>query len=280
MVTGVPEPVEVEPIGVDLSTVVAAVFVLAVAVLAARVLTYVLTRLSERSVERRITFKMFVPITRFVVYAAAVYYVLVPLLELSPDQILAFSAVFGAVLALGVQDLFANIVGGIVITFERPYTVGDKVEFGDHYGEVTNIGIRSTKLLTPDDSVVTVPNYLFFTNSLSNANAGAPEMMVVVEFYVSPDADTDRATGIIRDALKSSRYVYLSEDHGVVSRLEDAGGYTAVRGKAYVNDVRNEKAFKTRVSERVLRSFDDEDVRRADPAVVAVREHPNSRQEY
>ena len=272
MVSAVSEPTEVEPIAFDLSVLVPVVAVFVVAYIAVRISTYVLTLLSERSVERRITFKMFVPITRFVVYGVAVYYVLGPVLRLSPDQILAFSAVFGAVLAFGVQDLFANVVGGLVITFERPYTVGDKVEFGDHYGEVTDIGIRSTKLLTPDDSVVTVPNYLFFTNSLSNSNAGAPEMMVVVEFHVSSDADTASVSDIIRDALRTSRYVYLSDDHGVVTRVEDAGGYTTVRGKAYVNDVRNEMAFETDVSERVLGAFDDEGIERADPAVVAVRE--------
>lgn len=266
-----PEPTDVEPIAVDLPTVVAAVTVFVVAYLFVRVVTYVLTRLSERSVERRITFKMFVPVTKFVVYAAAVYYVLIPVLQITPDQILAFSAVFGAVLALGVQDLFANIVGGLVITFERPYTVGDKVEIGDHYGEVTDIGVRSTKLVTPDDSAVTVPNYLLFTNALSNANTGAPEMMVVTEFHISPDADTDRASDIIRDALRSSRYVYLSDDHGVVTRIEDAGGYTTLRGKAYVNDVRNEKAFESDVTRRVLEAFDDTGVERADPAVVAAR---------
>ena len=126
----------------------------------------------------------------------------------------------GAVLALGVQDLFANIVGGLVITFERPYTVGDKVEIGDHYGEVTDIGVRSTKLVTPDDSAVTVPNYLLFTNSVSNANAGSAEMMVVVEFHVAADADIDRALSVVHDGLRTSRYVHLSEDHGVYVLVE------------------------------------------------------------
>ena len=270
MVTA-PEPSEVEPVSVDPWTVVAAVGVFVAAYLVVRTTTYALTRLSERSVKRRITFKMFVPVTKFVVYSAAVYLVLIPLLQLSSEQILAFSAVFGAVLALGVQDLFANVVGGLVITFERPYTVGDKVEIGEHYGEVTGIGVRSTKLVTPDDSVVTVPNYLLFTKSLSNANAGSPEMMVVVEFHVSVGADTDRATAVVRDALKTSRYVYLSEDRPVAVRVQDAGGYTTLRGKAYVNDVRNEKLFESEVTERVLGAFADEGIERADPAVVTAR---------
>lgn len=271
-----PEPTQVEPVSVNPSTVVAAAVIFVVAYLVVRAATYILTGLSERSVERRITFKMFVPVTRFVVYAAAMYLVLIPLLELTSEQILAFSAVFGAVLALGVQDLFANVVGGLVIIFERPYTVGDKVELGEHYGEVTGIGVRSTKLVTPDDSVVTVPNYLLFTKPLSNANTGSPEMMVVVEFHISVDTDTDRATAVVHDALTTSRYVYLSEDRPVAVRVQDAGGYTTLRGKAYVNDVRNEKDFESEVTERVLEAFADEGIERADPAVVTAH---NRRQE-
>lgn len=260
-------PVEdVPPVGVDAGTVAAAVVVFAVAYLAVRLVTYALTRVSEASVERRITVKMFVPIVKFVIYLAALYYVLGPVLDLSSTQILAFSGVLGAVLGLGIKDLFADIVGGLVIVLERPYRIGDMVELDDHYGEVTDIGIRSTELTTLDDDTVNVPNYLFFTKSVTNSNDGAPEMMVVTRFHLSPDADLDRAVEVVRDALRTSRYVYLSDDHGVDVRVEDSGGYVTLRGRAYVNDVRNEGAFRTDVTERVFDVFDDEGIEVADPS--------------
>ncbi len=260
-------PVEdVPPVGVDAGTVAAAVVVFAVAYLAVRLVTYALTRVSEASVERRITVKMFVPLVKFVIYLAALYYVLGPVLDLSSTQILAFSGVLGAVLGLGIKDLFADIVGGLVIVLERPYRIGDMVELDDHYGEVTDIGIRSTELTTLDDDTVNVPNYLFFTKSVTNSNDGAPEMMVVTRFHLSPDADLDRAVEVVRDALRTSRYVYLSDDHGVDVRVEDSGGYVTLRGRAYVNDVRNEGAFRTDVTERVFDVFDDEGIEVADPS--------------
>jgi len=250
---------------------------LRVAYLAVRLISYALTRLSESSVERRITVKMFVPLLKFVVYLAALYYVLGPVLELSSAQILAFSGVLGAVLGLGIKDLFADIVGGLVIVLERPYRIGDKVSLDDNYGEVTDIGIRSTTLTTPDDDSVKVPNYLFFTSSVINSNDGAPEMMVVTRFHVSAEADLDRAVEVIEDALRSSRYVYLSDDHGVDVRIEDSGGYVTMRGRAYVNDVRNEGAFRTDVTERVLAVFDDEEIEVADPSAFL---RSDRRQEY
>jgi small-conductance mechanosensitive channel len=273
MVSGVPEA-EVPALG--FGTLVSAAAALVVAYVVVRATTYALTLVSERSVERRIAVKMFVPLTKFVVYTGALYYILGPVLELSSSQILAFSGVLGAVLGLGLQDLFADLVGGLVILIDRPYRIGDKVEMDGSYGEVTDIGVRSTKLRTPDDSLVSVPNYLLFTSPVSNANDGAPEMMVVVEFHVAPDADTDRAASIVRDALRTSRYVYLSDDRGVVVRTDDSAGYTTLRGKAYVNDVRNEKAFGSEVTERVLGAFDEEGVERPSPVVSAL----DRRQEY
>mgnify|MGYP000547709152 CR=1 FL=1 len=266
MVSELPEPTDVPSF--DVTTVVAAVVVFVVAYVLARVVSYVLTRLSERSVERRTTVSMFIPVTKFFIYAGAVYYVLGPLFSLSSGQLLAFSGVLGAVLGLGIKDLFANVVAGVVMVFESPYRIGDRVEFGEHYGEVTDMGLRSTKLTTLDDSLVTVPNYLFFTNSVSNANDGSAEMMVVPEFYVAPDADIDRAVSVVEEALLTSRYVYLSDDHGVSVRVEDGRGYVKLRAKAYVNDTRREVDFRTDVTRRVLDAFDEEGIRRTDMSLA------------
>lgn len=270
MVNTLPETGEVAPFDIGPGTVAAAVVVFVLAYLVVRGVTYALTRFSEYSVERRLSIKMFVPIVKFAVYTAAILYVFGPLFDLSSSQILAFSGVLGAVIGLGIKELFADIVGGVVILFEGPYRIGDMVELGDHYGEVTDIGIRSTKLNTLDDDTVTVPNYLFFTKSVSNSNDGSPEMMVVTPFHVAPDADVERAADTVQDALRTSRYVYLSDDHGVRVVVDDEAGYVSIRGKAYVNDTRNEAAFRTDVTERVLAEFDDEGIEKPHPAAYVV----------
>lgn len=272
MVSGLPDPTEVQPFDIDPVTVVAAVVTFAVAHLLARAASVALMRLSERSVKLRTTVKLFIPVTKFIIYTAAVFYVLGSLFSLTSGQLLAFSGVFGAVLGLGVKELFANVVAGIVMVFESPYRIGDKVEFGDYYGEVTDMGMRSTRLTTPDDDLVTVPNYLVFTESVSNANDGSAEMQVSVEFHVAADADIDRAADIVREGLKTSRYVYLSEDHSVSVLTEDRRGYRTLRGKAYINDVRNEEEFCSDVTERVLAKFDDEGIESPDVGAALLEE--------
>jgi len=158
--------------------------------------------------------------------------------------------------------VFAGVIGGLVLVIERPYRVGDTVEIGDDYGEVTGIGLRSTTLRTPDDTAVRVPNAALFTSNVANANDGRPEMMVVVEIAVAPGADLDRATDIVGNALVTSKYVYVDEDHPVAVRVEDGTYYRTVRGKAYVADLRDEFAFAPDVTERALDAFEERGSRR------------------
>jgi small-conductance mechanosensitive channel len=237
--------------------VVNAILVLGAAYVVATVVSLVLSEAADRLVQHRFRVTLLIPVVKFLVYGSAVYLVLAFLFELTQTQLVAFAGLMGAALGLGLKDLLADVVGGIVVVLEQPFQVGDKVTLGDHYGEIVDIGIRSTTLVTPTDTLVVVPNFLVFDGAVANANTGDAEMLVVVEFYVDPDADVDRAVEVVEDALVTSPYVHVSEVAPVRVDVEDDLYYRTLRGKAYVNDLRNEKPFQTDVSQRVLEAFDE-----------------------
>jgi len=242
-------------LGINAEALVGSVGVLVAAYLASRLVGYALTAVAERSPSRRITLKMFIPVVRFLIYGTSVYLVLGPLLRLSSAQLLAVSGLLGAALGFGLKDLFAGVIGGLVLVTERPYQVGDKVTVDGDYGEVVDIGLRSTTLTTPDDSVIRVPNATLFTANVSNANDGQPEMMVVVELSVAASADIDRASSIVEEAMVTSKYAYVDDDHPAVVRVEDEVYFRTIRGKAYVADLRDEFAFASDVTERSMSAF-------------------------
>lgn len=268
----VTEEVDVPPIGLDFPTITAAVLTFTIAYVLARLGAVVLSIASERTVRHRITIKTLVPLVRFTIYFIAVLVVFGLIFDLDSTQLVAFSGVLGAVLGLGIQDLFANIVGGVVLVFERPYHPGDMIEFGEYYGEVTDIGIRSTTLVTNDDDEISVPNYKLFTQSLANANNGAAELMAVPELHLADEADVEAATTIVRDAMRSSPYLYASEDCPVVVRVNQQPAYITLRGRAYVNDVRHEFAFQSDVTERALAAFAEEGIETASVPVAVSAE--------
>ena len=251
----------------DGATVLGIVVTFLLAYVAVRLLSAGLTAVSERLTTRRITVKMLIPISKLLVYGGATYWVLGPLLNLSSTQLLAVSGLVGAALGFGVKDLFAAVVGGLVVVLERPYQVGDKVEIDGHYGEVTDIGLRATRLVTPDDTAVSVPNDAAFAGAVANANDGAPEMQVVVDLHVHPDADPERAAAIVEEALVTSRYVHLADDRPHTVLVRDGPAYRTIRGKAYVNDLREEFAFESDVTRRALAGFERAGI---DPPAVDV----------
>src|SRR5580698_1981141 len=91
---------------------------------------------------------------------------------LAPSKSAFLAALGSAALAigLGLQDLIKNLIGGLVVIVDRPFQTGDKVVFGEAKGEVKQIGLRSTRIMTDVGMLVTIPNADVLTKSISNAN--------------------------------------------------------------------------------------------------------------
>lgn len=253
--TGGPAAGVTDSLTVTPGTIFNALVVLVLAYLIGQTISTLLKALADRFFANRFRVTLLIPLIQFVVYGVALWSVVTMLVDFSSAQLIAFSGLLGAAIGLGLKDLLADVVGGLVLVAERPYQIGDKVAIGEHYGEVVGIGIRSTQVLTPNDTVVSVPNYVFFNETIANANTGQAEMLVTVEFYIDPESDARAARSVVEDALISSQYVFVDTDYPVEVHLADDLHYRTVTGKAYVNDLRNEFRFKTDVTDRVLKEF-------------------------
>jgi MscS family membrane protein len=82
--------------------------------------------------------------------------------------ILAGVGVGGIAIALAAQNTIDDLFGGISVISDRPVLVGDVCRFGDRTGTVMHIGLRSTRIRTPDRTVISVPNGQFATMTLEN----------------------------------------------------------------------------------------------------------------
>lgn len=240
----------VQLLTIDTGAIISSLIVILFAYLFIRIITFTLIFISERAGQYRITVKMVLPIAKFTIYGAALYYILFYILKFEFSQLILFGGLLGAAIGFGLKDLFADVMGGITITFEKPYQVGDKIKMGDYYGEVTDIGIRATKLVTPDDNLVSAPNYLILTQAVASANAGSPEMMVVIDVFIDPDSDVVSAMKILKESIMTSKYVYVSRKRPFTVLLKDFPFYRRLRAKAYVNDLRYEFEFESEVTRR------------------------------
>jgi len=248
-------------VNVDSTLVLNTILILILAYVSSRAVTAILVWVSEQVYGHRISIKMAIPLYKFSVYGIAGYYIAKSILELSTVQLVAFSGFAGAAIGFGLKDLVAEVVGGIVIVLDKPYQVGDKVKIGSHYGEVSDIGLRSTKLVTPDDNLVSVSNQMFLSQAVSNSNAGDQEMMVVIDLFIDSKSDATLAMAILREALVTSRYVYISKRHPAKVLLKDCPFYRRLRAKGYVYDLRQEFDFETDVTKRAWQAFREAGIR-------------------
>ena len=227
-----------------------------------RVFTTLIRFLAEKSARYRITLKGLIPLIRILAWVTAITIIIAGVFSPSLTTVLAFSASIGVAVGFAAQDIIKNIFGGIMIIFDQPFKVGDKIEIGKYYGEVTEIGLRSTRIVTADDSLVSVPNAEVMNQSVSNSNSGEANCQVVAEFYLPMEIDTERVRKIAIEGAQVSRYVFL--DKPIVALFfQDMQGrksFIKMRLKAYVMDIRFEFAFKSDMTELVLKALLEEGI--------------------
>jgi small-conductance mechanosensitive channel len=126
------------------------------------------------------------------------------------------------------------------------------IQVGDHYGEVRNIGLRSIRVQTFDDSTVSLPNSMVLGEAVSNSNSGDIDEMVVVEFHLPACTDIRQIKELAREAAACSPYVYLKKPIAVmIDDRFDRTFLTRLKIKAYVLDIRLERLLASDISERL-----------------------------
>ena len=217
---------------------------------------WLLETLSERSAARRLFYKKLVPIGRLLIWGITIYVILAEVYQVDSRGLLAAMTAIGVAIGFAAQDVLKNIFGGILIIFDQPFQVGDKIRVGGTYGEVVSMGLRSTRIVTPDDNLVTVPNSQVVENQVANANSGSLDCQVVVELFLPGWVDVTRAKAIAFSAAANSKYVYLEKPIVVNIRDEFKETFlTQLTVKAYVLDTRYEFALASDITEAAKTEF-------------------------
>jgi len=119
--------------------------------------------------------------------------------------LVASAGILGLALSLAAQDTLGNLVAGIAILTDKPYRIGDYIvlDTGER-GEVTAIGLRSTRLLTRDDEVISIPNGVMGRAKIVN-ESGSPQRKyrLRVPVRVGYGSDIDRVMGLMLTAASA-----------------------------------------------------------------------------
>lgn len=138
---------------------------------------------------------LFISITIFVVLS-------ILKLDKAVTSILAGAGIIGLALAFAFQDIAANFISGIFISFRRPIHIGDVVKISDYMGKIQDINLRDTTVLTFQGQKVIIPNKDVFQNPIENYSMlGKRRMDLVVG--VSYGDDLEKVKQVVLEAVQN-----------------------------------------------------------------------------
>ena len=253
--------------------VFSAIILMILVYLVNKAIVWILDRLAERSAERRLFYKRLVPMARILIWSIGLYTVIRFVFQVDAQSLVAATAAIGVAVGFAAQDLLKNIFGGLVIISDRPFQVGDKISVAGTYGEVSSIGLRSTRIVTPDDNLVSVPNAQVVDSQVANANAGALDCQVVTDLYLPGWVDERHARRLAYEAAASSKFVYRNKPIVVVVKDEFKETFlTHLKVKAYVIDTRYEFLLMTDITERCREAFRESGLLTRKDALAVLRQ--------
>jgi len=138
-------------------------------------------------------------------FLAAAYSILVAW-NIDVTGLVASAGIVGLALSFAAQDTLGNIFAGVAILADRPYKIGDYVvlETGER-GEITAIGLRSTRLMTRDDVEIVIPNGVMGSTKIVNESGGGnTRYRIRTSVGVAYGSDIDQVIQVLEDVASNS----------------------------------------------------------------------------
>ena len=193
--------------------------------------------------------------------------------------VLASLAVFSLIIGLAIQQSLGNIVNSFLLSLDRPFDVGDRIEVDGQLGTVASVGILSTKILTLDERLVVIPNNTLISSSITNFARGggdgmARRLYLTVDVGVDYDEDPAHVKSVLLEVLEKTPFL-LDEPMPRVHLWELADFSVNYRLFGYLGDYADEQMARDHILQEVHYRFGIEGISIPFPTSIELREKPS-----
>jgi len=132
-------------------------------------------------------------------------------------NITGFAFILGVIIlafSLAGRDILTDIISGAMILIDRPFRIGDRLELPSiaSWGDVVEIGMRSTKIISMENRTIVIPNSLVAKNQVVNYSYPDPSYFNLVKVVVAYDNDPNQVSKILEEAIRSVDGVQIDRD--------------------------------------------------------------------
>lgn len=169
-----------------------------------------------------------------------------------------FTILTGAIgigVGFGLQTIFSNFISGIIILIERPLKLGDRIEVGNVSGNVQNISVRATTIITNDNVAIIIPNSDFISKQVINWSHAGNSVRISIPISVAYDSDPELVERILLEVAANASGV-LSQPEPKVRLAQFGENGLIFNLLVWTTDYSDQKgALKSVLNFSVLKSF-------------------------
>lgn len=173
-----------------------------------------------------------------------------------------FTVVMGALgvgIGFGLQNIFNNLVSGLIIAFEKPISVGDLIEVGEETGRVKSIGIRATVINTGEGADILIPNGKLLSVDLKNWTLSSPDKLAHLLITVANENDPELVQRLISETIEQQVSVIKKEKATVVLELiGNAGMQFHIR--FWVREISSIERIKGEMMHQLYKAFKENNI--------------------
>ncbi|WP_020403560.1 mechanosensitive ion channel family protein [Gracilimonas tropica] len=162
-------------------------------------------------------------------------------------------------IGFGLQNITSNFISGLIVLFERPISVGDRVSVNNVEGDIQEINIRSTKVRTLDNISIIVPNSEFVSKDVINFSHGDPTYRLSVNVGVSYSSDLDKVLKALNEVAEESDDVMDNPKHDVQLRNFGDSAWD-MKLFVWIPDVKKRYDVLNKLNQSIVRKFAEYDI--------------------
>lgn len=233
-----------------------AVIVLVVGIVAIKFLMNILKKAFKKSKIDPICHKFILSLLRFTLYIV-LFITTLTLLSVPMTPFVALLSVAGLAVSLAVQGSLANLAGGFILLFTKPFNVGDFIEIENVSGTVKHINILQTKLLTFDNKAIFIPNGQVSEAKIVNFSAQDTRRLDL-KFAIGYKEDFKKAQALIGSIVEVQEFI-LKDPEPVIRVCELSPSSVNIAVKVWVS-TDNFWTVNYDLLEQVKTAFDEENI--------------------
>lgn len=219
-----------------------------------RLLRFVLARVTQRAGVEPTAATFLVMVLKYVVLLAGLVMALDEL-GLDVTTILEGLGIIGIALGFAAKDTLSNIIAGFFLFWDKPFVIGDLIEVSDEYGEVREITLRSTRIVTVDGKLISIPNSII-VNTKVRSYTMSPHLRLDIDVTIGVNEKIAEAREVIlRIVRDDARFLTEPPAAVVVKTLGDY--FVKLELKVWLRDPRIHIPVREELRERIKNTLDN-----------------------